>query len=83
MEERLERHERLEALQRNIAALPEKQAAALLLCHFDGLSYRDAAEALGVSESAIKSLIHRAREGLTRAMNPYLTGPSEVKHALR
>ena len=44
--------------------LPERQRAAFLLVHHEGLSYREAAEAVEVSEGALKSLIHRARETL-------------------
>lgn len=55
-----------------IAALPEKQRTALLLCREEELSYEAIAEVLGVSLSATKSLIHRARETLKQQLKPYL-----------
>jgi RNA polymerase sigma-70 factor (ECF subfamily) len=42
-------------------ALPEKQRAALCLAALEGLSYAEIAEALELSESAVKALVHRAR----------------------
>jgi RNA polymerase sigma-70 factor (ECF subfamily) len=55
-----------------IAALPEKQRTALLLCKEEELSYDDMAEILECSLSATKSLIHRARETLKQRLKPYL-----------
>lgn len=55
-----------------IAALPEKQRTALLMCREEELSYEDMAEVLGCSLSATKSLIHRARETLKQVLKPYL-----------
>ena len=46
--------------------LADNQRAALLLCHYQGLSYKEAAEVIEVSEGAVKSLIHRAREKLAK-----------------
>lgn len=55
-----------------IAALPENQRTALLLCRQEELSYEEIAEVLGCSLSATKSLIHRARETLKDRLKPYL-----------
>ena len=55
-----------------IAALPEKQRTALLLCREEELSYEEIAEIVGCSLSATKSLIHRARETLKAKLKPYL-----------
>jgi RNA polymerase sigma-70 factor, ECF subfamily len=52
--------------------LPARQRSALLLVHYEGLSYRETAEALEVSESAVKSLIHRAREAMIETLGPQL-----------
>jgi RNA polymerase sigma-70 factor (ECF subfamily) len=51
-------------LERALAALPERQRAALLLRSEQGLSYEEIAEALSATVSSVKSLIHRAREAL-------------------
>ncbi|MBI5800375.1 MAG: sigma-70 family RNA polymerase sigma factor [Verrucomicrobia bacterium] len=55
-----------------LAALPENQRTALLLWQRDELAYDDIAEVLGCSLSAVKSLIHRARETLKARLKPYL-----------
>ncbi len=47
-----------------IAALPERQRAALGLCYYQGLSCAEAAEVLQVSVSAMESLLVRARRVL-------------------
>lgn len=52
--------------------LPEVQRSALLLFREKDLSYDEIARILGVSISATKSLIHRARETLKRRLKPYL-----------
>ncbi len=59
-------------IQQAIAALPENQRAALLLCRREDLSYEDIAEILGTSLSATKSLIFRGRETLKQTLKPYL-----------
>jgi RNA polymerase sigma-70 factor (ECF subfamily) len=55
-----------------LAALPENQRTALLLCRQEELSYEEIAEVLGCSLSATKSLIHRGRETLKQRLKPYL-----------
>ena len=55
-----------------VAALPENQRTALLLWQQDDLGYEDIAKVLGCSLSAVKSLIHRARETLKTRLKPYL-----------
>jgi RNA polymerase sigma-70 factor (ECF subfamily) len=47
-----------------LAALPPRQRAALALFHMEGLSGREAAEAMKVSEKAFESLLIRARAAL-------------------
>jgi len=55
-----------------IAALPENQRLALLLCKQDELSYEEIAKVLNCTLSATKSLIHRGRETLKEKLKPYL-----------
>ncbi|MBW2359577.1 MAG: RNA polymerase sigma factor [Deltaproteobacteria bacterium] len=52
------------AAERALLELPEKQRAALCLTAVEGLSYAEVAEALEVTEKAVKSLVHRARSSL-------------------
>jgi RNA polymerase sigma-70 factor, ECF subfamily len=64
-------------IEQALAALPENQRTAILLCRQQDLSYDQIAEILGCSVSATKSLIHRARESLRLRLKPYLrTGGS-------
>jgi RNA polymerase sigma-70 factor (ECF subfamily) len=47
-----------------IQQLPDAQRTAVILCRFEGCSYEEIAKILGGSASAVKSLLHRARETL-------------------
>ena len=40
--------------------MSERERAAFAMCRFEGMAYRDIAQALESTESAVKSLIHRA-----------------------
>jgi RNA polymerase sigma-70 factor, ECF subfamily len=53
-----------ERIQEAIQKLPDVQRTAVLLCRFEGLAYEEIAIVLGCSVSAVKSLLHRARETL-------------------
>lgn len=55
-----------------ILALPETLRQAFLLREFEGLSTKEAAEALGISESALKVRLHRARKQIQEAVRRYL-----------
>jgi RNA polymerase sigma-70 factor (ECF subfamily) len=66
-------HHELEVkIQQALDQLPEKQRLAILLCRQDDHSYEEIARVLGLSLSATKSLIHRARETLKLRLKPYL-----------
>jgi len=56
------------ALGRTIRELPDQQREALLLREFCGLPYSEVAATIGVTESAIGSLLFRARIGLRAAL---------------
>jgi RNA polymerase sigma-70 factor (ECF subfamily) len=78
--EELLRGELVEKVDAALAALPENQRTALLLCRQEELSYEEIAAVLNCSLSATKSLIHRARETLKLKLKPYLqTGVWEEK----
>jgi RNA polymerase sigma-70 factor, ECF subfamily len=55
-----------------IAALPEAQRMAVVLRRYEQLSYEEIANVLGLSVSAIKSLLFRARSALREALSGYL-----------
>jgi RNA polymerase sigma-70 factor (ECF subfamily) len=56
-----------------VAALPERQRAALALCFYEGLSNREAAEILSLTPGAVESLLVRAR----RALRERLAGAAD------
>ncbi|MGI8803491.1 MAG: sigma-70 family RNA polymerase sigma factor [Solirubrobacteraceae bacterium] len=58
-----------------IAALPEAQRRALTLTAIDGHSGRDAALAMGISESAMRQLVYRARSGVRSAVTAVIPLP--------
>lgn len=55
-----------------ILELPDTLRAAFVLREIEGLSTRDAADALDISESALKVRLHRARQALRTALAPYV-----------
>jgi RNA polymerase sigma-70 factor (ECF subfamily) len=55
---------KLEEIRRAVAALPEKQRAAVLMHKYEEMEYTQIAKVLGCSESAVKSLLFRAYETL-------------------
>ena len=63
----LDRKRHIEAA---LASLPERQRAALILVHYQGLSGREAASALEVSVEALESLLARARRTLRNTLAP-------------
>lgn len=62
--ERLDQAQRINAVELAISRLPERQAAALVLCAIQGFSQVRAAEILEVSVEALESLLARARRTL-------------------
>ncbi len=64
VQETMEGEERLTVLQDAIAALPERQRAAIQLRHFEERGNEDTAEILGVSVEAVESLLSRGRRAL-------------------
>src|SRR4051812_13253414 len=57
----IETKEQQEYLKGAVAALPPRQRTAVILCYYDDQTRAAAAEILGVSESALESLLVRAR----------------------
>jgi RNA polymerase sigma-70 factor, ECF subfamily len=55
-----------------IASLPETQRMAVVLRRYEQLSYEEIADVLGLSVSAVKSLLFRARTALREALSGYL-----------
>jgi|EndMetStandDraft_8_1072994.scaffolds.fasta_scaffold126381_3 RNA polymerase sigma-70 factor, ECF subfamily len=49
-----------------LAALPERQRVAIVLFHMEGLSVREAAQSMNVTEKALESLLVRARSAIKK-----------------
>jgi RNA polymerase sigma-70 factor, ECF subfamily len=59
-------------LEKEIAALPERQRTALNLCFDEGLSNQEAAEVMGLKLKALQSLVMRAKTTLKERLKNYL-----------
>ena len=55
-----------------VQTLNERQRMALLLSKFEGMSYLEIAETMGLSTQAVKSLLSRARSNLRDVLEPYV-----------
>jgi len=64
VEQEMVQRVKLEEIRRAVAALPEKQRAAVLMHKYEEMDYIQIARVLGCSESALKSLLFRAYETL-------------------
>jgi RNA polymerase sigma factor (sigma-70 family) len=65
-----------------LAALPEQQRRAILLREWQGLSYREVAVEMGITQGAVETLIFRARRGLAAALEaPELVKPKRTGFA--
>jgi len=71
-DEELERREMGRVLEGAILRLTWKQREVFLLREIQGLSYEEIAQVTGMSVSAVKSCLHRARMALKEMLAPYL-----------
>lgn len=63
--------ERKRMVRQALALLPRRDAEILLLKYSEDWSYRQMAEHLGMSTSAVEALLHRAREKLRRTLRQF------------
>ena len=68
--ERLEAEAKSRLVREAMAGLPAKQRMALVLSKFEGHSYKEIAQVMGVSLSSVESLIFRAKRNLKEALLP-------------
>ena len=61
-----------DALRVALEELPDKQRIAFVLNKYQELSHAEVAEVMSVSEKAVKSLIHRAKEALAATLQPMM-----------
>ena len=64
----LELASRQAALERAVQSLPDHQRVPLVLFHFEDMTYKEIAAAMGVAIAKVKTDIHRGREALKRAI---------------
>jgi RNA polymerase sigma-70 factor, ECF subfamily len=62
-----------------LKGLSERERAAFSMCRFEGMAYRDIADALEASEAAVKSLIHRATLAVARKIEELQAGTSPAR----
>jgi RNA polymerase sigma-70 factor, ECF subfamily len=60
--------EERDVVRKALAEIPERQRAAIALFHLEGLSVREAATAMSMSEKAFESLLTRARRALKQSI---------------
>jgi len=65
-----------------LAGLPEQQRNAILLREWQGLSYREVAAKLGVTQAAVETLIFRARRSLANSLEKPVEARRRVMHSL-
>ena len=69
---KLDHVERAVMVKQAVQALSERQRIALTLSKFEGLSYQEIADTMGMSVKAVKSLLSRARVNLKLLLQPYM-----------
>jgi RNA polymerase sigma-70 factor (ECF subfamily) len=73
--------EKAEVVHLAMESLNERQRMALLLSKFEGMSYADIAETMGLTIQATKSLLSRARVNLRTILEPYMQEGSRPQDA--
>lgn len=63
-----EKKEQQILIRQAIDSLPENQRLAIIMVTYQHLRYDEIADTLGCSVSAVKSLIHRARQNLKKLL---------------
>jgi RNA polymerase sigma-70 factor (ECF subfamily) len=72
IEQRMLREERMAAIRKQVAALPERQRLAVLMHKYQEMDYRQIGEVLKLSESATKSLLFRAYQTLRERLKEFV-----------
>ena len=65
-----------------LAGLPDQQREAILLREWQGLSYREVATKLGLTQAAVETLIFRARRSLASALEQPIKRRRKLVHSL-
>ena len=67
-----EKRETEKLVQHAIHSLSLKQRTAIILYHYEGLSYKQIAEVMNKSLPAVESLLHHGKDNLARKLLPLL-----------
>ena len=68
----LEKNESEALVQQAIQSLPPRQRTAVILQRYEGLSYKEIANVMKTSLSAVESLLHHAKDNLTEKLTALL-----------
>jgi RNA polymerase sigma-70 factor (ECF subfamily) len=71
----VERGERGEQVRQAVLSLPSASRAVLVLREYEGLSYREIADTLGIPIGTVMSRLNYARNRLRKSLAPYLEVP--------
>lgn len=70
-EKMLEKKEMQLLLKKNIMILPARQKTALILCYYECISHKEAADIMKITVSALESLLMRAKNTLKQSLQNY------------
>jgi RNA polymerase sigma-70 factor (ECF subfamily) len=79
----LDRKQVAEEVEKALAALPERQRAAITLVHYQGLGNIEAAEVLDIGVEALESLLARGRRSLREKLAGLQRDEGEVQREAR
>jgi RNA polymerase sigma-70 factor (ECF subfamily) len=68
-----------EAVSQALLGMSERERAAFSMCRFEGMAYREIADALSASEAAVKSLIHRATLAVAKRVEALQAGMLQAR----
>lgn len=71
VEMKFQQKEIAEAVRKAVSMLPADQRAVVILNRFNGLSYDEISSIMGISLSAVKSRLHRAKMSLKEELSQY------------
>ncbi len=77
-EQLLSRREVRTLVRRSILNLPEGYRTVVLLRDIEGLSGQETADAMGLTVSAVKVRLHRARQALRKILDDHLAGNADI-----
>lgn len=72
-EEEAGNRQALEAMQKALETMPEKRRAVFELCYLQGLTHREAAEALGVAQKTVENHMALALKELRSALKHFMS----------